>query len=212
VIPVSPEPAAANPDAMDTAAARCESGLMLAPRTFPLTELKTERLVLRAHSARDIEATVAMFQDVLSKRWLSAPQPYTLEDGRRWCTDSSHMLRAIGDGIHWVIADPETDGCLGGIGVKGTDWLHRCTEIGYAMAAEARGRGHAPEAARAVAEWILRQHAFNRIELRVATGNIASQRVAEKAGFVREGIARNAGFTHGGQQDMAIYSLIPDDL
>jgi RimJ/RimL family protein N-acetyltransferase len=145
-------------------------------------------------------------------RWLSAPQPYTVAEGRRWCTDTSHLLRAMGDGIHWVIADPDTDHYLGGIGVKGTDWLRRSTEIGYGMAASARGRGYAAEATRAVAEWILREHSFNRVELFAATGNIASHRVAEKAGFVREGVARNAGFTHSGQQDMAVFSLIPADL
>jgi RimJ/RimL family protein N-acetyltransferase len=185
---------------------------MFVPNTFPMAELKTERLLLRAHGEQDAEPTVAMFGDEVSKRWLSAPQPYPLEEGRRWCTDTSHLLRAMGDGIHWVIADPETGRYLGGIGVKGTDWLRRSTEIGYSMAPAARGRGYAPEATRAVSEWILRDNAFHRVELFAAVGNTASQRVAEKAGFVREGVARNSGFTHAGQQDMVMFSLIPADL
>ncbi len=180
--------------------------------TFPRTELKTARLLLRAHREQDIEPTVAMFGDELSERWLSAPQPYTLEEGRRWCTDTAHLLRAMGDGIHWAITDAQSGRYLGGIGVKGTDWLRRSTEIGYAMAPWARGRGYAPEALRAAAEWILCEQDFNRVELFAATGNTASQRVAEKAGFVREGVARNSGFTHHGQQDMVLFSLIPADL
>lgn len=185
---------------------------MLVQHTFPMTELKTERLLLRAHREQDIEPTVAMFADEVSKRWLSAPQPYTLEEGRRWCTDTSHLLRAMGDGIHWVITDAQSSRYLGGIGVKGTDWLRRSTEIGYAMAPWARGRGYAGEALRAAAVWILREQGFNRVELFAATGNTASQRVAEKAGFVCEGVARNSGFTHHGQQDMVMFSLIPADL
>jgi RimJ/RimL family protein N-acetyltransferase len=185
---------------------------MLVPHMFPMTELKTARLLLRAHREQDIEPVVAMFADQLSKHWLSAPQPYTFEEGRRWCTDTAHLLRAMGDGIHWTIADPHSGEYLGGIGVKGTDWLRRCTEIGYAMTPWARGRGYAPEALRAAAEWILREQDFNRVELFAATGNTASQRVAEKAGFVREGVARNSGFTHHGQQDMVTFSLIPADL
>jgi len=181
-------------------------------RTFPMTELKTERLLLRAHGESDIEPTVALFADELSKRWLSAPQPYTHEDGRRWCTETAHLLRAMGDGVQWVIADPATGRYLGGIGIKGSDWQRRSTEVGYAMSPHARGKGYAAEATRAVAEWVLCEQRFNRIELLAATGNAASQRVAEKAGFVREGIARNAGFTHSGPQDMVLYSLIPDDL
>jgi RimJ/RimL family protein N-acetyltransferase len=185
---------------------------MLVPHMFPVIELKTARLLLRAHREQDIEPTVAMFGDELSKRWLSAPQPYTLEEGRRWCMDSSHLLRAMGDGIHWAITDAQSGRYLGGIGVKGTDWLRRSTEIGYAIAPWARGRGYAPEALRVAAEWILREQSFNRVELFAATGNTASQRVAEKAGFAREGVARNSGFTHHGQQDMVMFSLIPADL
>jgi RimJ/RimL family protein N-acetyltransferase len=185
---------------------------MRVQHTFPMIELKTERLLLRHHGEPDVAPTVAMFADEVSKRWLSAPQPYTIEEGRRWCTETSHLLRAMGDGVHWVIADVGTGRYLGGIGVKGTDWLRRCTEIGYAMAPEARGRGYASEATRAVARWILRDQAFNRVELFAATGNAASQRVAEKAGFVREGVARNSGFTHAGQQDMVMFGQIPADL
>ena len=43
-------------------------------------------------------------------------------------------------------------------------------------------------------------------------GNTASQRAAEKAGFMREGVARNAGYVHDGRVDMALFSLVPDDL
>ena len=58
----------------------------------------------------------------------------------------------------------------------------------------------------------LREHGFERMELRAATGNLASQRVAEKAGFVREGVARNAGRVHAGRVDLVVYSLTRADL
>ncbi|MGI8829666.1 MAG: GNAT family N-acetyltransferase [Candidatus Limnocylindria bacterium] len=48
--------------------------------------------------------------------------------------------------------------------------------------------------------------------LRAATGTLASQRVAEKAGFIREGVARNAGFTNAGRVDLVVYSLVAADL
>ena len=48
--------------------------------------------------------------------------------------------------------------------------------------------------------------------LRAAIGNVPSQRVAEKAGFTREGIARNAGFTNAGRVDLGVFSLIPSDV
>ena len=62
------------------------------------------------------------------------------------------------------------------------------------------------------ASWALREQGFERVELRAATGNLASQRVAEKAGFVREGVARNAGHVTHGRVDLVVYSLTRADL
>lgn len=45
-----------------------------------------------------------------------------------------------------------------------------------------------------------------------APGNVASQRVAEKAGFTREGVARNAGFTNHGRVDLVVFSIIRSEL
>ena len=185
---------------------------MFAPNVFPMVELKTERLLLRAHDEHDIGPTVRLFTDELSRRWLTSVQPYTLEDARRWCTQTSHSLRTLGDGVNWAITDRATGEFLGGIGVKSTNWMNRVTEVGYGMGPWARGHGYAPEAVRAVAGWVLRDQGFHRVQLFASTGNFASQRVAEKAGFVREGVARNAGFTHDGQEDMVMFSLIPADL
>ena len=61
-------------------------------------------------------------------------------------------------------------------------------------------------------EWILSDQGMERVEVRAATNNTASKRVAEKAGFTREGIARNAGFTHAGRVDLVIYSMVTGDL
>jgi RimJ/RimL family protein N-acetyltransferase len=63
-----------------------------------------------------------------------------------------------------------------------------------------------------LALWALQEQHFERIELRIATGNVASQRVADSCGFVHEGVLRNAGSIHAGRVDLIVYSLIPGDL
>ena len=100
----------------------------------------------------------------------------------------------------------------GVIDLKRTDWVHRETEIGYWAAPGFRGLGLMTEAVAALARWVLGEQGFERAELRAATGNIASARVAVKAGFGYEGVARNAGVIHDGRVDLAIYSMIPSDL
>ncbi len=96
--------------------------------------------------------------------------------------------------------------------MKRTDWRARTSEIGYWVAPWARKEGLAVEAVRSIARWLLLEQRFERMVLRAATGNTASQRVAEKAGFTREGVARNAGFTNTGRVDLVVYSLIPTDV
>jgi RimJ/RimL family protein N-acetyltransferase len=75
-----------------------------------------------------------------------------------------------------------------------------------------RGNGLAGRATRTLAEWALREQGFERVVVRAATGNRASQRAAESAGFVAEGTARNAGFVRAGRVDLEVYSLVRSDL
>ena len=60
-------------------------------------------------------------------------------------------------------------------------------------------------------QWVLRDQGFERVELWAATGNLASQRVAEKAAFTREGVLRNAGYVNAGRVDMVVFSLVRGD-
>src|SRR5205823_14483834 len=100
-------------------------------------------------------------------------------------------------------------GCLW---TKRTDWMARTTEVSLAVAPDARGFGVAPEAVDALAIALLLEHDFERVELRVVPGNLASRRVAEKAGFTYEGLLRNAGYVHSGRVDLEAWSLVAADL
>jgi len=52
---------------------------------------------------------------------------------------------------------------------------------------------------------------FARVEVRTVVGNVGSQRVAQKAGFRRQGVLRRAGYTHGGSVDLVVLSRIAED-
>ncbi|MGW3248092.1 GNAT family N-acetyltransferase [Streptomyces sp. NPDC001070] len=174
--------------------------------------LRTERLLLRPFADGDIDDTQASCADPLTQRWLPLPRPYTLRDATAWCTTIAHALRASGDGIHFAVVDARTERLLGQVGLKKTDWRALTGEVGYWVSPWARGRGVAAEATRALAQWLLAVQGFQRLELRAATENTASQKVAVKAGLRREGILRNAGFVHSGRVDLVLFSLVPDDL
>lgn len=96
--------------------------------------------------------------------------------------------------------------------MKRIDWRAMSAELTYWTAEPFRGRAIMPAVVERLAGWLIVVQHFQRVELRIAPANVSSLRVAEKAGFIREGIARNAGFTDSGRVDLVIYSMIPGDL
>jgi RimJ/RimL family protein N-acetyltransferase len=181
-------------------------------QTFPEDSLETPRLVLRPYRAEDAPEVALACRDELAQRWLPLPNPYTDADALAWCSEIAPGFRSSGEGIEWAAIRRSDGQLIGSFGLKRTDWRGRISEIGYWVAPWARGEGLAVEAVEAVAQWLLREQGFERLVLRAAPGNRASQRVAEKAGFQREGVARNAGFTNDGRVDLVVFSLIRSDL
>ncbi|WP_017600933.1 GNAT family N-acetyltransferase [Nocardiopsis lucentensis] len=185
-----------------------------AQRILPSVILETERLRLRAFVEEDVDDVFLIYTDPALQRWVPLPEPgvpYTRENAERWCGEVAPALRANGDGQHWAAVEKDTGRLAGSIGLLRTDWPAMRTELGYSVSPWGRGRGFATEATVAVSRWAIDQ-GFERIELKAATGNAGSRRVAEKAGFVLEGIERNAMPLHEGRTDLAAYSLVPSDL
>jgi RimJ/RimL family protein N-acetyltransferase len=72
--------------------------------------------------------------------------------------------------------------------------------------------GVATRALGLVSRWALVEREVGRFQLRAEPDNVASQRVAEKAGFVREGVMRAALEIKGTRRDVVMYSLVREDL
>ena len=179
-------------------------------QTFPETTLTAGDLTLRPLSEADADDVTEACQDAETLRWLPLPRPYARANAEWFIATFGPTQRESGAGIVFAI---ESDGRLAGaIDLKHVNWASKVAEVGYWVAPWARGRGVASQATRALTEWAIPNHGFERVELFAATGNNASQRAAEKAGFAREGVARNAGYLHDGRVDMVLFSLVRDDL
>jgi len=82
-------------------------------------------------------------------------------------------------------------------------------EAGYQIfASDNRGRGYATEALQLLTDYLFNSRQLNRVEVRVATDNLASQKVALKAGFEHEGTHREAAFSKGKLYDMHSYAML----
>jgi RimJ/RimL family protein N-acetyltransferase len=162
--------------------------------------------------AADAKPVTEVFMDKQTQRWLPFPREFGQIEGSAWCTESAKERRDSGNGDHYAVVRREDDRLVGCLWTKRTDWVAKVTEVSYAISPDTRGFGVAAEAVDALAIALLLEHGFQRIELRVAPGNTASRRVAEKAGFTYEGLLRNAGHVHSGRVDLEVWSLVKADL
>lgn len=177
---------------------------------FPDVSLSTPRLTLRPLEVGDVAAVVEAGSDPVTQQWLPLPTPYTEAHARHWISDLAPEAVATGRGLVRAI---DVEGRFAGsIDFKRTEWIAGVTEIGYLASPWARSQGFVTEAVRTMSVWALTELALERVELRIATGNAASLRVAEKAGFRREGVARAAGYVHAGRVDLVIFSLVRSDV
>jgi RimJ/RimL family protein N-acetyltransferase len=113
-----------------------------------------------------------------------------------------------GRGAAFAIGDVDGE-CLGVVTVELRDAGR--AEVGYWLLPEGRGRGRATRALRLVSRWALSQPSIVRLELSTAPENTASQRVAERSGFRREGVLRSYHVVAGRREDAVFFSLLPGE-
>jgi RimJ/RimL family protein N-acetyltransferase len=106
--------------------------------------------------------------------------------------------------------DADTGDLIGAGMLHHLDLERRIIEIGYFVLPRARRRGFATTIARTLAE-----HAFSlgleRVAAYVNVGNTASERVLERAGFVREGVVRSMPKPDGQRVAKTLFSLLPGE-
>lgn len=152
--------------------------------------------VLRPLSSRDTEPIARACADPLIARWTQVPVPYTLADAEQFVAS-----RAGEDNV-WAI---DADGLAGVIGLRNTRSAAPgpICEVGYWVAPWARGRGLATAALTGVRQEA-EQQGFVRIDWHAIAGNLASVRVAQRAGFTIEGTRRCAMIHRGRLVDAVV--------
>lgn len=173
-------------------------------------ELEDGVVRLRPWTMEDVPAVYDACQDPEISRWIPfVPSPYTLEDAEayvRGCVDSGD------ERLPFAVVAAAGGELLGAIDMRLNEHRYR-GHIGYWVVAAARGRGVATRALRLVSRRGLDELGLVRLELITDPDNVASQRVAEKVGYRREGVLR-AHLRHpdGRLRDSVLFSLLPGEL
>jgi RimJ/RimL family protein N-acetyltransferase len=183
--------------------------------------LRSARLVMRPWQAVDAGAITEIMRDPRMTDYLPLPRPYTAADAHEFVQaaittnttkvhggHSSHagaaarLLRA-------VVRDGRLVGAIG-MDLPATGRTGGTGEIGYWIASADWGLGYATEAVRTLAQFGY-SHGINRIQIQADTRNVASVRVALRAGFSFEGIARLNLRSQHGDADHAVFARLSTD-
>ena len=119
------------------------------------------------------------------------------------------LYRGCGERFQWIVlVDGES---AGWITLAVLSWEHLLAEIGYALSTGHQGRGLMAQALGLVLPELFVGAGIQRLEARCSIDNVASQRLLERLGFVREGTLRSYFELHGRRVDNYLYSLLKAD-
>jgi ribosomal-protein-serine acetyltransferase len=155
-------------------------------------------------AATVVEAALESMADL--QPWMPWCHPdYSITDSRSWL---EIQVSGFAHGAAFEFAIVSADGrFLGGCGLNQIDTVNHRANLGYWVRSTATRRGVATAAVRAIREWAFDATDLIRLEIVIAAENLASHRVAEKAGAIREGTLQRRIMLHGTAHDATMFSF-----
>ena len=166
--------------------------------------MRLERL-----SEHHLDGVAGMLSDPDVLRFTRVPEPAPADFPQQWLAMYEAGRR---DGTREAFAAVDADGRFLGLAlVPEIDAEAREVELGYVVAPDGRGRGVGTAILRALTEWAFAEAGALRIRLLIEVVNEASLRVAERSGYVREGVLRSLHFKDDRRIDAVLLSRLPSD-
>jgi len=171
-------------------------------------------IILRKYNKEDLLNRYSAIKDNLQEisKWLSFCRPDY--------TETQNLLWYVAYNKNWdnkiefpfAIIEKESGSYIGECVLNHINHLHKLANVTYWIKKEFTGKGTTTRAVKLAAKFGFEKLELRRIEIFMEPENIASIKVAEKAGAVKEGILRNRIFSNEISKDALMYSLIPGDL
>lgn len=165
------------------------------------------RLIARRFGPRDLAPFVAMRNDAEVARYQSW-ENYTVSEGRRLLEELARLNPGEPGWFQYALEDRETGAFVGDCGLNILAEDERLAQIGYTIARPFWNHGFATEAVLALTEHCFSAYPVHRITASVDPRNLASCRVLEKAGYVKEAHFRQSEWFKGAWADDAIYARL----
>ncbi|WP_322014348.1 GNAT family N-acetyltransferase [Paraburkholderia sp. J12] len=179
------------------------------PFFTPVT-LTTSRLVLRPLREEDAVPLFSMWSDADAMRYFSFPPMTCLEQARDRVVSKAKMSSA-GEDLICVLTSQATGEVLGDCALFRVDEQCRRAEIGFSLQRRHWGSGYMNEAVSALIAHAFDTMKLRRLEADIDPRNLASARLLERQGFVREGLLRERWMVNEEVSDSALYGLLEGD-
>ena len=174
---------------------------------LPTPTLLTRRLRLRPFDDTDANDLFELQSNAFVLRYWDSP-PWSDRGRSERFIKACRQMAEEGAGAR-VAVDRDSDGAFIG-------WCHlskwhpdyRSASLGFCFTEASWGHGYATEAARVLLRWAFDTLDLNRVQAEADTRNIASARVLEKLGFVREGTLREDFVVNGEVSDSWVFGLL----
>ena len=171
-------------------------------------------ILLRPPRPGDIPAVTAAVRESLAelRPWMDwATSNFDEAAASRW-VEVTQLAWEHASAFQFVVTNAQTGEYIGNCGLDGLNEKERVCSLGYWVRTSRVKQGLASRAARLAARFAFETLGLARVEIHVAARNIASQRVAQKAGAHYEGRRSNQMVVHTDVYDAVVYSLTPADF
>lgn len=185
----------------------------MSPPALPLPgagSLSDGVVSLRPWAEADVPAVTEACRDPDVQRWTQVPTDYREDHAWAYIAGADGRRRR-GESLDLAVAEHGSATLVGAMGLPRVTLEHGRADVGYWTAPWARRRGVATRALRLLSAFALGEVGLARLDLVVAVGNIASARVAERAGYAREGVLRSYLQGKEGREDAVMFSLLRAD-
>ncbi len=188
------------------------------PHTFDPMEIEipdrieSPRLLLRRYQLSDASWLVDIFKQERERLRNDFPTRVALvteADAEAFLTHLLHEWRCR-SALYFAVWDKLQRQYIGEVGVKDIVWSIPKGDVGYFVVRKAEGKGMATEAVGLLVEFAFDVLRMKKLQIRCATDNLRSRRVAERCGFIYEGLLRNDVVRPDGQLVDLVYFGMTD--
>jgi ribosomal-protein-alanine N-acetyltransferase len=180
---------------------------MLTVNFDPFPVVRTKNLTLRRLRESDKNEMHAMRSDPKLMQFIPRPKTKDAEDAALLIKTMNENI-AKGELINWAITFTGEDKLIGMVGFFRMKPEHYRGEIGYMLHGDYHGKGVMLEAVKGAMKYGFEKMKLHSMEAVIAPENIASQKLIEKCGFVKEAHFKEYELVNGEYRDILVYSKI----